>query len=62
MPMIQFSVAPWRVLSQENEEICLAAAQLHMKMADEILKLAIHASKTGGPIVRSMALAFPDAG
>ena len=29
MPMMQFSVAPWRVLSQENNASCLEMAKLH---------------------------------
>ncbi|MBU2945741.1 glycoside hydrolase family 31 protein [Zobellia uliginosa] len=59
MPMMQFSVAPWRVLSEENNEICLKAANLHTKMGDYILKLAKEASITGEPIVKPMAFAFP---
>ena len=62
MPMMQFSVAPWRVLSEENAKYCLEAAQLHTKMGDYFLELAIHASKTGEPIVKPMALAYPDNG
>ena len=62
MPMMQFSVAPWRVLSKENETICLDMAKLHSEMGSMILELAKHASKTGEPIVKPMALAFPDNG
>ncbi len=62
MPMMQFSVAPWRVLSEENETICLDMAKLHEKMGPMILELAKQASKTGEPIVKPMALAFPDSG
>ncbi len=62
MPMMQFSVAPWRVLSKENEVICLNMAKLHVKMGATILELAKEASKTGEPIVKPMALAFPNAG
>jgi len=62
MPMMQFSVAPWRVLSEENEAICLDMANLHEKMGPMILELAKHASKTGEPIVKPMALAFPESG
>jgi alpha-glucosidase (family GH31 glycosyl hydrolase) len=62
MPMMQFSVAPWRVLSEENQAICLEMAKLHEKMGPMILELAIQASKTGNPIVMPMALAFPDNG
>lgn len=62
MPMMQFSVAPWRVLSEENNRLCLEAALLHTKMGDVIINLAKEASKTGEPIVKSMALAFPNEG
>lgn len=62
MPMMQFSVAPWRVLSKENAKLCLQAAQLHDKMGSLILELAKQASITGEPIVKPMALAFPDSG
>jgi alpha-glucosidase len=62
MPMMQFSVAPWRVLSKENANLCLEAARLHSKMGDYIIKLALNASKTGEPVVRPMALEFPDNG
>jgi alpha-glucosidase len=62
MPMMQFSVAPWRVLSKENEAICLNMAKLHEKMGPMILELAKQASKTGEPIVKPMALAFHESG
>ena len=62
MPMMQFSVAPWRILSKENQQICLNMAKLHLAMGDHILALAKEASKTGEPIVKPMALAFPEGG
>lgn len=62
MPMMQFSVAPWRVLSKENQEICLKMAKLHEKMGDKILSLAKESSITGMPIVQPLALAFPESG
>ena len=62
MPMMQFSVAPWRVLSKENQAICLNMAKLHEKMGPEILELAKQASKTGEPIVKPMAFSFPESG
>jgi len=62
MPMMQFSVAPWRVLSNENQGICLEMAKLHKKMGVEILALAKNSANTGNPIVQPLALAFPDSG
>ncbi len=62
MPMMQFSVSPWRILSKENQKICLEMAKLHEKMGPMILELAKHASETGEPIVKPLAFAFPDSG
>ena len=62
MPMKQFSLAPWRVLSSENNEICKKMALLHEKFGEEILALARLSSKSGEPIVKPMAWFWPDAG
>lgn len=62
MPMMQFSVAPWRVLSPENNEICRDMAQLHAEFGEEILALAHRSSETGEPIVKPMTWFWPDAG
>jgi alpha-glucosidase len=62
MPMMQFSVAPWRILSPENLEICRDMAQLHYKMGDEILALAKESANTGEPIIRSMEYVYPGQG
>jgi len=62
MPMMQFSVAPWRILSPENLEIVRNAALLHEQMGGYILECAKESSKTGIPIVRHMEFAFPNEG
>ena len=62
MHMMQFSVAPLRIISKEKQQICLQMAHLHLQMGDYILQLAREASQTGEPIVKPMALAFPDDG
>jgi alpha-glucosidase len=62
MPMMQFSVAPWRILPKEKQQICLNMAKLHVAMGGHILALAKEAATTGEPIVKPMALAFPDGG
>lgn len=62
MPMMQFSVAPWRILSRENVAICAKYARLHQQMGEYILSLAEHASKTGEPIVRHMEYEYPHQG
>ena len=62
MPMMQFSVAPWRILDKEHLEICRAMAYLHVKMGDYILKCAKESAVTGEPIVRHMEYIFSDQG
>ncbi|MDR1880963.1 MAG: glycoside hydrolase family 31 protein [Tannerellaceae bacterium] len=62
MPMMQFSVAPWRILSRENMEICARFAQLHVEMGDYILACAKQSSTTNEPIVRHMEYAYPHQG
>lgn len=62
MPMMQFSVAPWRILSKENMEICAKYAHLHQQMGDYILGLAKHAAQTGEPIVRHLEYQYPHQG
>ena len=62
MPMMQFSVAPWRVLDAEHLAYCREAALLHRKMGDYILELAEEAAQTGAPIVRHMEYEFPGKG
>jgi alpha-glucosidase len=62
MPMMQFSVAPWRVLTPENLAICRRMAGLHVERGPEILALAREAARTGEPIVRSLEYAYPGHG
>lgn len=62
MPMMQFSVAPWRILSPENNAICQKYAKWHASLGAYILSLARHAAATGEPIVRHMAYEFPGEG
>jgi alpha-glucosidase len=62
MPMMQFSVAPWRVLDSAHLKICRDAALLHAKMGDYIYELAQKNAKDGEPIVRHLEYAFPNQG
>ncbi|MCI9414939.1 MAG: glycoside hydrolase [Clostridiales bacterium] len=62
MPMMQFSAAPWRILSAENAVLCVEAAELHLSFAGRILDLARQAAREGEPIVRHMAYQFPGEG
>ena len=60
--MIQFSLAPWRVLTEKECDICRYYANLHVEFGPYIMKLARHAAKTGEPILRSMDWEFPGQG
>jgi alpha-glucosidase len=62
MPMMQFSVAPWRILDAKHLAICRKYARLHTEMADYILSLARQASLTGEAIVRHLEYVFPHQG
>ncbi|MDR2287303.1 MAG: glycoside hydrolase family 31 protein [Prevotellaceae bacterium] len=62
MPMMQFSVAPWRILNSENLEIVRNMARLHEKMSGYIMDCARKSAKTGEPIVRHLEYSFPNEG
>lgn len=62
MPMMQFSVAPWRILSKENLAIVQHMAQLHADFAPYIMRYAHETARTGEPIVRCMEYQFPHQG
>ena len=61
-PMMQFSWAPWRMLGQEAQKLCLEAAKLHDIFADTIVDLVKKTQRTGEPIVRMMEYNYPHQG
>ena len=62
MPMMQFSVAPWRVLDKEHLQAIKKTVSIREKYVPEIMKLAERATKTNEPIVSNMEYAFPHQG
>jgi hypothetical protein len=62
MPMMQFSVAPWRVLDARHCELCRDMAVLHKQMSTEILALVRESARTGEPMVRNLEYVFPGQG
>ena len=62
MPMMQFSAAPWRVLTPEESEVCRHFAELHVDFGAYIMEQVHHAPSTGEPILRSMEYEFPGCG
>ncbi len=61
-PMMQFSWAPWRVLSKEALAEVVKLADLHAKMAPEIMQIIRESAVTGEPVVRHLAYNYPDGG
>ena len=62
MPVMQFSVAPWRMLSKENLAICRRFAKWHEELGGYIRQQAELSARTGEPIVRHMDYSYPDEG
>ena len=57
--MMQFSIAPWRVLSKKSQQIVLDSMNLHCKFSDYIVKEVEKSLKSGEPIMRFMEYAYP---
>ena len=62
MPMMQFSVAPWRVLDAVHLAAVKKAVATREKFTPRILELAKQSAKTGDPIVSSLEYYFPNQG
>jgi alpha-glucosidase len=61
-PMMQFSVAPWRILDTAHLGAVKQAVALRMRFTPRLLALAHTSAASGEPILRPMAYVFPDAG
>lgn len=62
MPMMQFSVAPWRILDRSHLQAVKKAVALRQKYIGYLMK-AVHASAASGePIVCNMEYEFPGQG
>lgn len=62
MPMMQFSLAPWRVLSREEYAAVLDAVALRNRFMPLIESLYQRAAATGEPIVAPLEYCFPGEG
>lgn len=62
MPMMQFSVAPWRILDSQHLEAVKKSVAIRMKFEPIIMKLAKESAKTGEPILKNMEFVFPNQG
>nr|WP_232530760.1 glycoside hydrolase family 31 protein [Microlunatus antarcticus] len=59
MPMVQFSLAPWRVLDAEHLAAVTEAVALRQRLLPELLALVEHASRAGEPVLRPLAYHHP---
>lgn len=62
MPMMQFSVAPWRILSNENMDAIKKSVEIRMKYTPLIMELARASAKNGEPIMTNLEYYFPNQG
>jgi alpha-glucosidase (family GH31 glycosyl hydrolase) len=62
MPMMQFSVAPWRILDKAHLEAVKKAIAYRAKFTQTIMKLAKESTATGEPILKNMEYVFPNQG
>jgi len=60
MPMMQFSVAPWRVLDARRLAAVKKAIAIREKFTPGILELARQSAVTGAPIISSLEYYFPN--
>ena len=61
-PAMQFSVAPWRILSPENAAFVRATQDLHVELGDYIASEVERAAHDGEPIMRPLCYDFPGEG
>ncbi len=62
MPMMQFSVAPWRILDDDHFRAVKKAVEIRKKFTPLILSLAKEAAIIGTPILRNMEYVYPNLG
>ena len=62
MPMMQFSVAPWRVLDKEHFDAVKKAVGIRQKFVPQIMQLVYESAKTGDPIMTNLEYYFPNQG
>jgi alpha-glucosidase (family GH31 glycosyl hydrolase) len=61
-PMMQFSCAPWRVLSKAGLDLCRATVELRSRFRATMAEVAVASAKSGEPMMRSLEYQFPGHG
>jgi alpha-glucosidase (family GH31 glycosyl hydrolase) len=59
-PIVQFSMAPWRVLDAEHWKYCAEVISLRQRLVPVILDLAYESARCGEPIMRHLAYEYPE--
>lgn len=62
MPMMQFSVAPWRILDASHLQAIKKAVALRQKYISYLMQTVKQSAATGEPVVRNMEYGFPGQG
>lgn len=62
MPMMQFSVAPWRILDKEHLNAVLKSVKIRDILLPEIVSLIHRAANEGKPVVTPLEYRFPGQG
>lgn len=62
MPMMQFSVAPWRILDKEHLNAVLMSVEIRKQFLPEIIRLMERAARYGEPLVTPLEFIFPHQG
>ncbi|MBO0931168.1 glycoside hydrolase family 31 protein [Fibrella aquatilis] len=62
MPMMQFSVAPWRILDKEHLAAVQETVALRQRMTPRIMAAVRQSANTGEPTMRHMEYEFPNQG
>ena len=62
LPMMQFSVAPWRVLNKKNFAAVKKAVEIRKTFTPLILKRAKESAQTGEPIIANLEYYYPNQG
>jgi alpha-glucosidase len=62
MPMMQFSVAPWRILNEVNLNAVKKSVKIREKYTSYIIELVNKAADTNEPIVSSLEYFYPHQG
>ncbi|MEO9146495.1 MAG: glycoside hydrolase family 31 protein [Ginsengibacter sp.] len=62
MPMMQFSVAPWRILDSMHFEAVKEAVKIRQQMMPRIMEVMRRAAQTGEPALQPLSFSYPGKG